>query len=207
MRSRIGLVALSLASSLALAPTRVDAGPARGSSSGDPDEGKVIEVEVDAKKRSDSWFPDLDHPRVQAYFRSSSMVGDSLFDPATQPRYQPLVRAGIAIEVRGASSATERREARQWARRMVAERLTSLEACYADARQRNPIDASKISLRVTLVDHQRGPIAIATGELGDSAGNDCLTGVLAFAKRGAPTFSSKVEVEVPVWFWLQTERI
>jgi hypothetical protein len=201
MRLRTGLVALSLT----LLPTLVDAGPARGS--GDPDDGETIEVEVDTSPRANGWFPGLDDPRVQAYFRSDSMVGESLFDPATQPRYQPLVRAGIAIAVEGASSGAERREARRWARRMVAERLSSLEACYADARQRNPIDASKISLRVTLADRQRGPIAIADGELGDTAGNDCLTGVLAFAKRGAPTFSSKVEIEVPVWFWLQTERI
>jgi hypothetical protein len=203
MRSWIGCLALALS----LVPTSVDAGPP----SGDPDDGEVIEIEVDARKKKDrpDWlFPGLDHPRVQAYFRSDSMVGNSLFDPEPQPpRQYPLIRAGTTIAVRGASSAAERREARRWARQMVAERMHSFEACYADARQRNEIDASKIALRVRLADRQRGPIAIASGELGDAAGNDCLEGVLAFAKRGAPSFSTVVEIEVPLWFWMQTERI
>ncbi|MFV8752533.1 hypothetical protein ACNOYE_18455 [Nannocystaceae bacterium ST9] len=201
MRTRIGLVALSLV----LAPARAEAGPP----SGDPDEGAVVEIEVDTKKkpRTDGWFPGLDDPRVQAYFRSESMVGDSLFDPPRGPEMQyPLVRAGLTIAVRGPVSAGERREARRWARHMLAERMASFESCYTDARQRNPIDASKISLRVTIDQRGRGPIAIVAGELGDSAGNDCLTGVLAFAKRGAPRLSAPVEVEVPVWFWMQTIR-
>lgn len=205
MRSRIGLLALSLAASLFLLPTLVEATPP----SGDPDDGEVIELEVDAKKKRPDWlFPGLDHPRVQAYFRSGSMVGDSLFDPQPQPPSEyPLVRAGMSITVHGGSSSAERREARRWARHMIEERMTSFQACYADARQRNAIDASKIALRVTLADRQRGPIAIAAGELGDPAGNDCLTGVLAFAKRSAPSFSAPIEIEVPVWFWLQTVRI
>lgn len=202
MRSRIGLVALSL---VLLLPALVSAGPP----SGDPDDGEVIEVEVDVKRKKPDWlFPGLDHPRVQAYFRSDSMVGSSLFEPEPQaPSQYPLVRAGMTIAVRGASSSAERRQARTWARRMVTERMTSFQACYADARQRNEITSQKIALRVTLADRQRGPIAIAAGELGDAAGNDCLAGVLAFAKRGAPSFATPIEIEVPVWFWLQTERI
>jgi hypothetical protein len=204
MRSRIPFLALSLAAALLL-PTLVEATPP----SGDPDDGEVIELEVDAKKKRPDWlFPGLDHPRVQAYFRSDSMVGSSLFDPEPQPPSQyPLVRAGMAIAVHGTISSAERREARRWARRMVADRLPSFEACYADARQRNDIDSRKIALRVTIAERERGTIAIAAGELGDAAGNDCLAGVLAFAERDAPSFSTPVELEVPVWFWLQTVRI
>ena len=226
MRPRTRLFALPLALGLAFAlvPMRGEAESPSGdpdsrsgdpdspsgdpdSPSGDPDAGEVIEIEVAAKKGRGEWFPKLDNPRVQAYFRSSSMVGDSLFAGDRPPRYQPLVRAGLAITVRGASSAAERRQARSWARRMISERLSSLEACYADARQRNWIDASRIDLHITLDDQQRGAIAIVGGELGDLAGNECLSGVLAFAKRGAPSFASTIELEVPVWFWLQTERI
>lgn len=168
-----------------------------------PDD-EVIEIEVE---RPDSgWFPSLDHPRVQAYFRSDSMVGDSLLSPRYVPTLTPFVRVGTVIGVSGAASAAERREARRWARRMVSERLSSLESCYADARGRVAIEASKINLRVTLSERSRGSIEVHAGELGDGDGNACLRGVLAFAKRSAPTFAGPVELDIPVWFWLQTQR-
>jgi hypothetical protein len=184
-----------------LAPLLAFAGPPATTASGD----EVIEIEVE---RPDSgWFPSLDDPRVQAYFRSDSMVGDSLLSPRYVPNQTPLVRVGSTIGVRGAASGAERREARRWARRMVSERLSSLESCYADARGRLAIEASKISLRVTLSERSRGRIDIHAGQLGDHDGNACLQGVLAFAERGAPTFAGSVELDIPVWFWLQTQRI
>lgn len=189
----LGLVA-------ALSPLAVEAGPPEEAS---PPE--VIEIEVEAP--DSGWFPGLDDPRVQAYFRTGSMVGDSLFDLPSELAPQPLVRVGARIGVEGAATAAERREARRWARRMVAERLRSLESCYADARQREPIEASKVSLRVSLAASRRGPIEIVAGELGDADGNACLQGVLAFATRSAPSFAGPVELEVPLWFWLQTQRI
>jgi hypothetical protein len=166
---------------------------------------EVIEIEVEPP--DSGWFPSLDHPRVQAYFRSDSMVGDSLLSPRYVPTLTPLVRVGSSIGVRGALSAAERREARRWARRMVSERLSSLESCYADARGRVAIEASKISLHVTLSERSRSRIEIHAGTLGDADGNACLHGVLAFAERSAPTFAGRVELDIPVWFWLQTQRI
>lgn len=180
-----------------LAPLLAHAGP--------PADDEVMEIEVE--RPESGWFPSLDHPRVQAYFRSDSMVGDSLLSPRYVPSVTPLVRVGTSIGVRGAASGAERREARRWARRMVSERLSSLESCYADARGRVLIEASKISLRVTLSERARGRIEIHAGVLGDDDGNACLHGVLAFAERGAPTFAGPVELDIPLWFWLQTQRI
>lgn len=181
---------------LAAGPSR----PAKHQSTPAPADDDVIEIEVRDPRRE--WlFPGLDHPRVQAFFRSSSMVGPSLFTPPT-PIIRPLVRASTIVAQ--GRSAADRRAAKKWARKLIAHNRPALEACYKDALQRTDAAATRVTFAVTLEQRTRGPIAIRTGQLGDDHGNECLQGVLTFATREAPAVESSVEVEIPVWFWLQT---
>lgn len=182
------------------------------------DEGEAdappIEIVVDTKP--DWLFPGLDHPRVQAYFRSDSMVGGSLFDPPEQVVQRPLVRAG-SIAVHGADDRAERAAARRFARELVADVRPALEACYADVLQRQPTDAARLVLSVELaptnppasretglqgVQDNRGAVRVSSGVLGDVYGNACVHGVLEFADVDAPAIGARVDI--PVWFWLQT---
>jgi hypothetical protein len=158
-----------------------------------------IEIVVDTKP--DWLFPGLDHPRVQAYFRSGSTVGGSLFDEPEQIVQRPLVRAG-SIEVRGAADRAERTAARRFARQLVADVRPALEACFADVLQRHPTDAARLVLKVELAPDNRGAVRVSSGVLGDVFGNACVHGVLEFADVDAPAIGA--ELEIPVWFWLQT---
>jgi hypothetical protein len=158
-----------------------------------------IEIVVDTKP--DWLFPGLDHPRVQAYFRSNSTVGGSLFDEPEQVVQRPLVRAG-SIAVHGADDRAERTAARRFARQLVADVRPALEACYADVLQRHPTDAARLVLRVELAPDNRGAVKVSSGVLGDVFGNACVHGVLEFADVDAPAIGARVDI--PVWFWLQT---
>lgn len=189
------LPSLSLALVL-LAP--VDAAPP--DSDPDPDSNDdAIEVVVETKP--DWLFPGLDHPRVQAFFRSGSSVGTSLFDAEVEPEPRPLVRAG-SIRATAFASAAERRAARRFARELVASVRPALEACYVDTLQRAPVDAIKLTFSVELTGGDRGPVRVAAGTLGDVFGNACVHGVLEFAEVEVPALAGSLEI--PVWFWLQT---
>lgn len=165
------------------------------------DGGDVIEVVVETKKRPDWLFPGLDHPRVQAFFNSGSTVGASLLDDDGAPLIRPLVRTGT-IKVHDATSRSERRAARRFARELVASVRPALEACYVDALDRSPTDATKLTFRVDLNRNDRGPVLVADGLLGDVFGNACVHGVLEFAEAEPPPLDASLEI--PVWFWLQT---
>jgi hypothetical protein len=169
-----------------------------------PDD-EAIEVVVEAPRRPEWLFPSLDHPRVRAFFGSSSMVGGSLFDEQAEPELRPLVRAGT-IKVRSTTtkttSAAERRAARRFARELVASVRPALEACYVDTLHRSPSDATRLTFRVELSGSDRGPVRVADGTLGDVYGNACVHGVLEFAAVEAPALAASLEI--PVWFWLQT---
>jgi hypothetical protein len=158
-----------------------------------------IELVVDTKP--DWLFPGLDHPRVQAYFRSGSTVGGSLFDEPGQIVQRPLVRAG-SIAVRGAGDRSDRTAARRFARQLVADARPALEACFADVLQRHPTEAARLVLSVELAPDDRGAVRVRSGVLGDVHGNACVHGVLEFADVEAPAIGA--QVEIPVWFWLQT---
>ncbi|HLT38932.1 MAG TPA: hypothetical protein VK034_21760 [Enhygromyxa sp.] len=185
-------VALTLASQL-VAPAEA---PPEHVDGGDP-----IEVVVETKKRPDWLFPGLDHPRVQAFFRSGSTVGGSLFDEPRELEIRPLVRAGT-IKIHDALSRTERREARRFARALVDSVRPALEACYVDSLGRTPTDAARLTFRVELSRDDRGPVLVSEGVLGDVFGNACVHGVLEFAEAQAPRLQASLEI--PVWFWLQT---
>lgn len=163
--------------------------------------GEVIEVVVETKTRPDWLFPGLDHPRVQAFFHSGSSVGGSLFDPDDTAELRPLVRAQ-GIKVRDAASASERRAARRFARELVESVRPALEACYVDALDRSPTEATRLTFRVDLSTSDRGPVIVSEGMLGDVFGNACVHGVLEFADAEAPKLLASLEI--PVWFWLQT---
>lgn len=163
--------------------------------------GEAIEVVVETKKRPDWLFPGLDHPRVQAFFRSGSTVGGSLLDEPSEPEIRPLVRTGT-IKIHHAPSRADRRAARRFARELVASVRPALEACYVDALERSPTDAAKLIFRVDLSRSDRGPVLVSDGVLGDVFGNACVHGVLEFAEAKAPQLEASLEI--PVWFWLQT---
>ena len=161
-----------------------------------------IEIVVETKKRPDWLFPGLDHPRVQAFFRSGSSTGASLFDEPTEPQVRPLVRAGT-VTVRGADERADRKAARRFARQLVADVRPALEACYTDALGREPIDAARLTFQVELRGGDRSAIRVSAGTLGDVYGNSCVHGVLEFADVEAPAVDAAIEI--PVWFWLQTQ--
>lgn len=160
-----------------------------------------IEVVVETKKRPDWLFPGLDHPRVQAFFRSGSSVGPSLLDDPGEAEIRPLVRAG-SIKIHDAASAAERRAARRFARALVDSVRPALEACYVDALDRSPTDATRLVFRVELSQQDRGAVLVSDGMLGDVFGNACVHGVLEFAEASPPRMNASLEI--PVWFWLQT---
>lgn len=160
-----------------------------------------IEVVVETKKRPDWLFPGLDHPRVQAFFRSGSSVGNSMLDPASAPEIRPLVRTGT-IKIQDAMSRAERRAARRFARELVDSVRPALEACYVDSLGRTPTDAARLVFRVELSRADRGPVLVTDGVLGDVFGNACVHGVLEFAEASAPQLDASLEI--PVWFWLHT---
>jgi hypothetical protein len=184
-------VALSLTSNLAAPETPPQ----------QVDDREPIEIVVETKKRPDWLFPGLDHPRVQAFFRSGSTVGGSLFDEPTEPEVRPLVRTGT-IKIHDAATAAERRAARRFARTLVDSVRPALEACYVDALARSPTDATRLTFRVELSREDRGPVLVAEGMLGDVFGNACVHGVLEFAEATPPRLEASVEI--PVWFWLDT---
>lgn len=185
-------VALSLTSTLA-APA--DAPPQT------VEDREPIEVVVETKKRPDWLFPGLDHPRVQAFFRSGSTVGDSLIGDSGAPEIRPLVRTGT-IKISDAASAADRRAARRFARALVDSVRPALEACYVDALDRTPTDATRLTFRVDLSQADRGAVLVSEGMLGDVFGNACVHGVLEFAEATPPRLDASLEI--PVWFWLQT---
>jgi hypothetical protein len=166
-----------------------------------------IEIVVDTKP--DWLFPGLDHPRVQAFFRSDKLVGDSLFDAHNPVVTRPLVRAG-SIAVHGADDRAERTAARRFARALVADVRPALEACFVDVLQRHPTDAARLVFSIELApDNQpgervdnRGAVRVSAGVLGDVYGNACVHGVLEFADVDAPAIGARIDI--PVWFWLQT---
>jgi hypothetical protein len=187
---------LSLAIALLITPAKQRPVQDAGEKNADSD---VIEVVV--RTKPDWLFPGLDHPRVKAYFRSDSMVGNSLFHEPEQVVRRPLVRAG-SIAVRGADDRAVRTTARRFARELVDDVRPALEACYADSLARTPTEATKLVLTVELGTNDRGPIRVRSGMLGDVFGNACVHGVLEFADVEAPGVAASVEI--PVWFWLQT---
>ena len=184
----LSAIALGLALPFAAAPEQVEGG-------------EVIEVVVETKTRPDWLFPGLDHPRVQAFFHSGSSVGGSLFDDDDTPELRPLVRAQ-GIRVRDAATASERRAARKFAHELVASVRPALEACYVDALDCSPTEATRLTFRVELSTSDRGPVIVSEGMLGDVFGNACVHGVLEFADAQAPRLLASLEI--PVWFWLQT---
>jgi hypothetical protein len=184
---------ISIALALLAAPPP-DRSPEREGAANEP-----IEIVVDTKP--DWLFPGLDHPRVQAYFRSGSSVGGSLFDEPEQVVQRPLVRAGT-IAVHGADDRAERTAARRFARELVADVRPALEACFADVLQRHPTDAARLVFSVELAADSRGAVEVSSGVLGDVYGNACVHGVLEFADVDAPAIRARVDI--PVWFWLQT---
>lgn len=197
----MSIASLSLiAASLLVAPVERE-GP-QHAESGEAGAGDTIEIVIETKKKPDWLFPGLDHPRVQAFFRSGSSVGGSLFDEPEQPVRRPLVRAGT-VKVHGADTRSQRKAARRFARELVADVRPALEACYTDALQRSPTDAARLTFSVELSRSDRGPIRVSAGVLGDVYGNACVHGVLEFAEVHAPRIEASVDI--PVWFWLQTQ--
>lgn len=189
-----------IALALALVVTPAKQRPPESARKGEEKEkGEVIEVVV--RTKPDWLFPGLDHPRVQAYFRSGSTVGGSMFDEPEQVVRRPLVRAGT-ISVRGADDRAVRTSARRFARKLVDDVRPALEACYADSLARTPMEATRLVLTVELGRGDRGPIRVRSGTLGDVYGNACVHGVLEFADVEAPSIAASVEI--PVWFWMQT---
>jgi hypothetical protein len=186
----LSLLAVPITTAPSQTPERSEAGA-----------GDTIEIVVQTKKKPDWLFPGLDHPRVQAYFRSGSMVGTSLFAPPKSQSRRPLVRAGT-ITVRGAETRAHRKAARRFARDLVADVRPALEACYADSLARSPTDAARLTVHVELSHGERGAVQVSAGTLGDVYGNACVHGVLEFADVDAPKFEAGVDI--PVWFWLQT---
>ncbi|NVB40472.1 hypothetical protein G6O69_21710 [Pseudenhygromyxa sp. WMMC2535] len=181
-------------------PTPQTSDPEEAPEAEDARDGTVTEIVV--KDERPSWlFPGLDHPRVQAYFRSASMLGPSLFDAAPLPP-RPLVRAG-SVRVHGAADRQTKRLARRFARSLVADVRPALEACYVDVLARSPTDAARLTLALQL-GAERGPVHLAAGQLGDVYGNACVLGVLEFAEREGPALEG-VALEIPVWFWLQSQ--
>lgn len=166
-----------------------------------PPDDEPVEIVVETKKRPDWLFPGLDHPRVQAFFRSGSTVGNSLLDRPREPEVRPLIRTGT-IKVHESLSRSDRRAARRFARDLVESVRPALEACYVDALARSPTDAARLTFRVELSRADRGAVVVANGVLGDVYGNACVHGVLEFADARAPRLDA--ELEIPVWFWLQT---
>lgn len=161
-----------------------------------------IEIVVETKKRPDWLFPGLDHPRVQAFFRSGSSTGPSMFDEPTPAQVRPLVRAGT-VRIHGADERADRQAARRFARRLVADVRPALEACYTDALGREAIDATRLTFHVELRSGDRSAIQVSAGTLGDVYGNSCVHGVLEFADVDAPIVEAAIDI--PVWFWLQTQ--
>jgi hypothetical protein len=164
-------------------------------------EPEVREIVVE-DPRGDWLFPGLDHPRVQAFFRSGKSTGPSMFDPDERAARRPLVRAGL-IRVRGAEGGAERRAARRFARDLVSELRPALEACYVDVLQREDAEAEQLRFELRLTERGRGPFHLDRGQLGDVHGNACVLGVLEFAELDTRRFDG-VELEIPLWFWLQT---
>lgn len=185
-----------------LAPSQHGDSPQRGQGESQG-ENETIEIVVETDDKPEWLFPGLDHPRVQAFFRSGSSVGTSLLDEAPELEVRPLVRAGL-VRVRGAEDRAQRRAARRFARDLIAEARPALEACYVDALERSPSAAERLTFSVELSREDRGPVSISAGTLGDVYGNACVHGVLEFAELHAPALAARVEI--PVWFWLQTER-
>lgn len=185
-----------LALSLLVSSAAPDAGKQH-----EADEGETIEIVVETKKRPDWLFPGLDHPRVQAFFRSGSSTGGSLFDEPEERARRPLVRAGT-VKVHGAESRAQRKAARKFARRLVADVRPALEACYTDVLARSPTDAARLTFSVALSSGSRGAVRVSRGVLGDVYGNACVHGVLEFADVDVPSVDA--ELDIPVWFWLQT---
>jgi hypothetical protein len=188
---------IAIALALLITPAKQSPEP-NGEANADSDH-RVIEIVVDTKP--DWLFPGLDHPRVKAYFRSDSMVGNSLFHEPQEVVRRPLVRAGT-IAVKGADDRAVRTSARRFARKLVDDVRPALEACYADALARTPTEATRLVLTVELGPNDRGAIRVQSGMLGDVFGNACVHGVLEFADVEAPSVAASLEI--PVWFWLQT---
>lgn len=188
---------------LALVALLLHAAPAdeHGRAEGAGEDEDPIEIVVETKKRPDWLFPGLDHPRVQAFFRSGSGTGSSLFDEAAEVARRPLVRAGT-VKVRGADVRAHKQAARRFAHRLIADVRPALEACYADALAREPIDAARLTLHVELRRAGRSAVRVRAGTLGDVHGNACVHGVLEFADVDAPAVEAAIDI--PVWFWLQT---
>jgi len=170
------------------------------------DGGEVIEVVVEKKQRRKLAFATLDDPRVQAFFRSGSSTGASLISGERSVERRPLVRAGsvrvLAGVSRVATSRAERREVRRFARALVNEARPELEACYVETLGRAEADTVRLTVRVELSRSDRGPVRLSEGMLGDVLGNACVHGVLEFADAEAPLLDASVEI--PVWFWVQT---
>ncbi|WP_106087566.1 hypothetical protein [Enhygromyxa salina] len=197
----IALLSLSLLAAPILAAGPPERDACEGAERCDSEAGEPIEIIVRTQKRPDWLFPGLDHPRVQAYFRSGSSVGGSLFDEPEAEQRRPLVRAGT-ISVRGADSRADRKAARRFARELVADVRPALEACYADVLARSPTDAARLTFHVELSRGERGAVQVSAGTLGDVYGNACVHGVLEFADVDAPKLEAGVDI--PVWFWMQT---
>lgn len=161
----------------------------------------TVEIIVQTKKKPDWLFPGLDHPRVQAYFQSDSLVGTSLFEQHKAPMRRPLVRAGT-ITVRGADRRADRKAARRFARELVADVRPALEACYVDVLARSPTDATRLTFHVDLSAGERGAVSVSAGTLGDVFGNACVHGVLEFADVDVPALEAGLDI--PVWFWMQS---
>lgn len=175
--------------------------PIQATQSPDTEEADTVEIIVQTKKKPDWLFPGLDHPRVQAYFQSDSLVGTSLFERGKAPMRRPLVRAGT-ITVRGADRRADRKAARRFARELVADVRPALEACYVDVLARSPTDATRLTFHVDLSAGERGAVSVSAGTLGDVFGNACVHGVLEFADVDAPAL--EVGLDIPVWFWMQS---
>ncbi|GEM_PF-2135711 len=192
------------------------AGPEPAVERGDP---AVVEIVV-PDFRDDWLFPHLDNPRVQAFFRGRG-AAHSLFDQPRRSERRPLVRAGL-IRVRGVEDRSQRRAARRLARALVADVRPALEACYRDVIDRQVsaggldpgTETTQLELELELRADESGSVGLSAGVLGDMFGNACVVGVLEFAEQFADPGNlawtqglaglDGVELEIPLWFWLQT---
>lgn len=185
--------------------------PERGhtaaASRADDDRTHVREVVVRTRpKRVINWGT-LDDPRVQAFFRSTSPIGPSMFDwehpPLGPPR--PLVRVGVARSwTRG--EARDRRLARRLARAAVDDSHAELYACYVEALGRDLMLTSRVMLTVHVsVRGEIEDLRVIDGALVDDRGNACVVDAVGTSRPSGPRVSSAQVVQVPIWFWIQNQ--
>jgi hypothetical protein len=148
---------------------------------------------------------------VKAYLKDSRFMGSSMFDDDGEPLNptRPLVRLGIARSDRSEHDARDRRRARRYLTQLVRENRPALERCYEEVLARAPVMAAELRLAVQLdAEGEVEGLRVADGHLGDAHGDACVYWAIARADSQAerPDLTEAVELELPVTFFVQSER-